>query len=72
VKQIRVAVLSSNNFFRVEHILNDARIPFKLITQADDHLLIDVENQFLQPTLDALHRAGFTATGLNGNAGAEG
>jgi hypothetical protein len=72
MKRIRVAVLSSNNFFRVEHILNDARIPFKLIIQADDHLLIDVENQFLQPTLDALHRAGFTTTGLNGNAGAEG
>jgi hypothetical protein len=67
-----VSVLSSDNLFRVEHILNDARIPFKLITQADDHLLIDVENQFLQPTLDALRRAGFTATGLNGNAGAEG
>lgn len=64
VKRVRVAVSSSDDCFRVEHILTDAGIPFKLITQADDHLFIDVENQFLRPALDALHQAGFTATGV--------
>jgi hypothetical protein len=58
---VRVAASNSDDCFRVEHILDDAGIPFKLITQADDHLFIDVENQFLWSALDALHQAGFTA-----------
>jgi hypothetical protein len=52
---VRVASSNSDDRFRVEHILNDAGISFKLITQADDHLFIDVENQFLWSALDALH-----------------
>jgi hypothetical protein len=59
---VRVASSNSDDCFRVEHILNDAGISFKLITQADDHLFIEVENQFLWSALGALHQANFPAT----------
>jgi hypothetical protein len=62
MKQIRVAVTDANDCFRCEGILDDMSIPFKLIVQADNHLLIGIEDQFSRLALDALHRAGLTAT----------
>jgi hypothetical protein len=54
-------VTSGDDCFRCERALDDAGIPFKLIVQSDSHLLIDVEDRFLWPALEALHQAGFTA-----------
>jgi len=35
-------------------------MPIKLIIEGDNHLLIDIEDRFLEVALDLLRRAGFT------------
>jgi hypothetical protein len=61
LKRIRVAVATLAECLRCERIFDNAAIPFKLITQAENYLLIDVEGKFLPVVTDLLERAGFKA-----------
>ena len=61
MKQIQLAVTDANDCFRCESILDDLTIPFQLIVQAQNHLLIGIEDQFSRVAFDVLHRVGFTA-----------
>ena len=55
-----MAVSSSDDCFRVEHALNAESIPFKLITQADDHLFIQLKIRFCARLLMRCTRQVFT------------
>ena len=61
MKQIRVAVATLDECLRCERIFDNAAIPFKLVIEGDNRLLIDItEDRFLEVTLDLVRRAGFT------------
>lgn len=64
MNQIRVSVSSSDDCFRCERLLDDARIPFKLMVQAGNLLFIGVADRSLRQAFDALHQAGFTLIGI--------
>jgi hypothetical protein len=54
-------VATLDECLRCERIFDDAAIPFKLVIEGDNHLLIDIiEDRFLDVTLDLLRRASFT------------